>query len=62
MEEFLDRQMGDVEKSNIAISEGYRIIRIDYTQINNIEYHIQLAFKLEQSIYFSTPILYRHYN
>ena len=40
---FLERQQVDRDKTNIAISSGYYLIRIDHTQINKIEYHIRAA-------------------
>lgn len=62
IKEFINRQLADIIKTKTAIKEGYKVIHIDYTQIDNVEYHIMLALKLEQSLYLSTPILYSHYN
>ena len=60
--EFLDRQTADIIKTKAAIAAGYRLIHIDYTQIDLIEYHIQSAINLGQPLYFSTSALYSHYN
>lgn len=61
-ETFRARQRIDIMKTRTAVTEGYRVIHIDYTQIDNIEYHIRAAINLEQSVYFSTLDLYKHYN
>lgn len=61
-EVFSKRQAIDITKTKAAIDDGYNVIRIDHTQLNNVAYHIQTAVKLGQSIYFSTRIMYEHYN
>ena len=55
---FLRCQLIDTVKTFIPIYFNYRVIRIDYTQINNIEYHILKALELNEPIYFSTPEMY----
>lgn len=52
------KQQIDIMKTVSAIIEGYHMIRIDYTQINNISSHIEQAFLLKQKLYLSTPKLY----
>ena len=42
-ENFQYRQRVDIEKTYVALHSGYRLIRIDHTQINNIEHHIRCA-------------------
>ncbi|CAH6419026.1 Hypothetical protein HVR_LOCUS214 [uncultured virus] len=62
MEEFHNNQEIDVVKTKIAVTEGYNVIHIDHTQIKNIKYHVESAFRLKQLVYFSTPDLYQHHN
>lgn len=57
-EDFLFKQEIDRIKTYVAITTGYQIIRIDYTQINNIAHHIQTALDINNLIYVSTPELY----
>jgi len=57
---FIARQETDILKTSIALKNGYNIIRIDYKQIDNIEFHISEALKLRNKYYFSTPKLYTY--
>lgn len=57
---FLQRQEVDIVKTNHAISAGYRIIRISYKQINEIDYHIRSAISMGTYSYFSDPNLYQY--
>ena len=57
---FIERQEIDILKTITALKCGYNVIRIDYKQINNVDFHISEALKLENKIYFSTPELYKH--
>lgn len=60
--DFLEHQKVDITKTKAAIEAG-KIIRIDYTQINNISYHIEKAFelfKLGENCYFSNEELYNY--
>ena len=57
---FIKLQEIDILKTVIAIKNGYNFIRIDYKQINNVDFHISQALKLKQIFYFSTPELYTH--
>lgn len=38
-----DSHKRDILKTKVAIEEKYIMIRIDYTQIKNIQYHIEKA-------------------
>lgn len=57
LDKFITRSEIDVLKSKAGI-ENDHIIRIDYTQINNVGYHIEKDLILEQKIYFSNDELY----
>ena len=57
---FITRQETDIFKTIVALKNDYNIIRIDYKQIDNIEFHICEAFKLKNTTYFSTPGLYTY--
>jgi len=57
---FQEKQQIDITKTLAAINAGYKVIRIDHTQINNIGTHIDEALRLKQSLYVSTPKLYSH--
>ena len=60
IETFHEHQNIDIIKTKLAIKEDYHVIRIDYTQINNIQYHIEQALRLHNSLYLSTPELYTY--
>lgn len=55
---FYEKQQVDIMKTASAIIEGYYMIRIDHTQINNISYHMEQAFLLKHKLYLSTPRMY----
>ena len=57
---FIERQEVDILKTSIALKNGYNIIRIDYKQIKNVNFHISEALNLKNKTYFSTPELYTH--
>lgn len=57
---FRKRQNDDVIKTKMALEMGWRIIRIDYTQINNIKFHIEEAYKTDRLLYLSTPEMYKY--
>jgi very-short-patch-repair endonuclease len=60
-EDFLEKQGVDVLKSHHAYLGGYFLIRIDYKQLNNIQFHLNEAIKTEEvgkSYYLSTPEMY----
>jgi hypothetical protein len=54
------RQETDILKTTIALKNNYNIIRIDYKQIDNVEFHINEALRLADKTYFSTPELYTY--
>lgn len=49
----------NANKTIVASVLGYKIIRIDYTQFNNVESHLKDALDYPDQIYFSTPALYK---
>lgn len=57
-------QQVDTQKTKEAIEHNHFLIRIDYTQINNIEYHIEQAIQasldIRQKYYFSNPEMYKY--
>lgn len=57
---FHEYQRIDMMKTKVALQQGFNIIRIDYTQLNNIPFHINQAITYNQPVYFSTPELYSH--
>ena len=59
-EDFLQRQKVDILKTQKGLDEGYNIIRIDYTNIDNIPNHIQLALDKEEKIYVSDCEMYTY--
>lgn len=58
-DEFYYRQSIDVLKTRSAASVG-KIIRIDYTQINNIGYHIEKGLQSKEKMYFSNEEMYSY--
>lgn len=48
----------DVIKTKFAIDNGYKLIRIDFKQIEEIETHITKAIQENKPVYFSTPSMY----
>lgn len=62
VENFKYGQDIDRIKTNIAIKMNYKVIRIDYTQINSIKFHILKALSLNKTLYLSTPNMYEYLN
>lgn len=58
MKFFLYRQSVDRVKTLSAITNGYKVIRIDYSQLLNIRYHLDIALDQLNILYLSTPKLY----
>lgn len=58
-EQFLKKQERDIMKTRAAMEVG-NIIRIDYSQIDNVGYHINKALTENRHYYFSDEILYNH--
>lgn len=54
------RQKRDIIKTVIAWILGYRLIRIHYSQIKNIEYHIEKACRSNDIVYLSDPEHYKY--
>lgn len=57
---FFSRQKSDVIKTQAALQAKNNLIRIDYTQINQIEKHLLTALTKDNRLYLSTPDLYRY--
>lgn len=57
---FVERQDVDILKTITALKHEYNVIRIDYKQISNVDFHISEALNLKSKTYFSTPELYKH--
>lgn len=58
--EFIEKQLIDRIKTYIAWTSGYSIIRIDYTQLTNIKYHILNAINNDSLVYLSEYNLYKY--
>lgn len=61
IDEFLKYQQIDREKTFNAIKNKYKVIRIDYTQNNDIEllkYHIKSALRKKYNLYLSNKRMY----
>ena len=48
----------DIVKTKDALSNNYTLIRIDYTQLNNVESHIINGINSTTQLYLSDPVLY----
>ena len=59
---FMQNQQTDILKTNSALKSGYCVIRIDYTQIENIEYHIRSALVNNYSLYMTDSLMYKYIN
>jgi len=60
---FLEKQQVDIAKTLHALQNNYRLIRIDYTQVDNVADHIQSALDNLTDIYTSywtNPYLYEY--
>lgn len=57
---FIESQIIDRIKTYIAWKSGFKIIRIDYMQHENIKSHIITALNSNSLVYFSNPILYKY--
>ena len=58
-DDFKYRQAVDRVKTMYAINNGFNVIRIDYTQKNNVQYHLNLALEKKDLLYVSTFSLYQ---
>jgi hypothetical protein len=62
-EEFKQKQQVDILKTQHALTNGYRLIRIDHTQVDRVAEHIQRAFEHTSEthpVYFSNSALYQY--
>lgn len=57
---FADTQKNDHDFTILALNQGYRVIRIDYTNIKNISRHIVTAVNSGKILYYSDDALYSH--
>ena len=57
---FEEGQRVDRRKTRHALRNGYRLIRIDYTQVDNVPRHIRRALRSEKDLYLSSPELYSY--
>ena len=60
---FEQKKKIDIRKTWHAVRNGYRLIRIDYTQVKNVQQHIEFALKHltdTQPIYWSNPSMYEY--
>lgn len=57
---FREKQVVDVVKSQHAYQNGYFLIRIDYTQIDNIREHLHRALTSTERYYLSNPEMYAY--
>lgn len=57
---FEERQEMDRIKTKVALEAGYRLIRIDYTQIDKIEEHLEKALSSKDKLYLSTSEMYKY--
>lgn len=57
-ESFEYRRLLDKIKTLIALTSGVKLIRIDYTQLNNLQFHIETALESDEQVYLSTPSMY----
>lgn len=57
---FLEHQLIDRIKTYAAWNSGCHLIRIDYTQLGNVAYHLSNAVHSGSWVYLSTPELYRY--
>ena len=49
----------DIFKTQLAIKRNCRLIRIDYKQLKNVQYHIEQAILQDLPVYYSTPEMYK---
>ncbi len=53
-------QRVDRRKTRHALRNGYRLIRIDYTQVDNVHRHIRRALRSEENLYLSSSEMYSY--
>lgn len=57
-DEFIEKQEIDIMKTKKALEAGYCLIRIDHTQMDNVEEHIHKAINSESNLYVSDVEMY----
>ncbi len=57
-EHFEERRQADVVKTKFTMKYGYKLIRIDYNELDRIEFHIREAIKDNKDLYLSNPDMY----
>lgn len=57
---FRKYQENDVVKSVAAMRSGYRLIRIDFSELTKLEYHLNCAIQQNCQIYFSNAVRYSY--
>ena len=57
---FVEKQHVDILKTQKGIEAGYCVIRIDYTQINDVGRHLEAGMNCTGNTYFSTPTMYEY--
>lgn len=57
---FQKAQLIDQIKTFVAWNTQHRLIRLDYTQLSHLEYHLIHAFNSNLEIYLSTPSFYSY--
>lgn len=59
-ETFEKCQMVDITKTIIALDQGFKVLRIDYNNIYNIEEHLRMGLDSTTYLYVSDENLYRY--
>lgn len=59
-ENFKEHQQVDILKTYTALHSGCCVIRIDYSQIDNIEYHIRSALNNNYLLYVTNISIYKY--
>lgn len=60
VDKFIEKQHIDFIKTQKALDQGYKLIRISYLQFDNIKYHIITALNLNKELYLSDPEIYQY--
>jgi predicted Zn-ribbon and HTH transcriptional regulator len=60
MEKFIHKQNIDIIKTQKAINEGYKVIRISYLDIDDVQKHIITALRLNKQLYVSDTNIYQY--
>lgn len=60
IDKFIEKQHIDYIKTQRALYQGYKVIRISYLQFDNIKHHIITALNLNKELYLSDPEIYQY--